>query len=106
MLKQSSLWRTVRWTVLVAAELRADPLPKPTPHGRPFLQSAVIYGAELYLRDYTLPYWSRRPHLVRANSFTAKGRKMPRYAAMTKAELETELAAVRARYDEMVARGQ
>ncbi len=30
---------------------------------------------------------------------------MPRYAAMTKAELETELAAVRARYDEMVARG-
>ena len=30
---------------------------------------------------------------------------MPRYAAMTKTELETELAAVRARYDEMVARG-
>ena len=30
---------------------------------------------------------------------------MPRYTAMTKAELETELAAVRARYDEMVARG-
>ena len=30
---------------------------------------------------------------------------MPRYADMSKAELETELAAVRARYDEMAARG-
>ena len=30
---------------------------------------------------------------------------MPRYADMSKAELETELAAVRALYDEMVARG-
>ena len=30
---------------------------------------------------------------------------MPRYADMTKAELETELARMRARYDEMVARG-
>jgi len=30
---------------------------------------------------------------------------MPRYADMSKAELETELAQVRARYDEMVARG-
>ena len=30
---------------------------------------------------------------------------MPRYADMSKAELETELAQVQARYDEMVARG-
>lgn len=40
---------------------------------------------------------------MQTSSFTAKGRDMPRYAEMSKAELEAELAEVRARYGEMAA---
>ena len=36
---------------------------------------------------------------MQTSSFTAKGRDMPRYAEMSKAELEAELAEVRARYE-------